>query len=122
MASHVQALRAELQRVFALAENEALPLLEIAASHDLTLPKLQALLQAQRQTHVALRFAGSEEALLSLLNGRCAMAGFHVPRLAADAGVFATALRPLLKPGQHKLIGSHWRQQGLMLWPAPHSP
>ena len=28
--------------------------------------------------------------------------------------MFNRALRPLLKPGTHKLIGSHWRRQGLM--------
>ncbi len=125
MTPHVEALRTELNRVFALAEDTALPLLDIAASHDLGLPQLQALAEAQGSVHVALRFAGSEEALRSLLDGRCTLAGFHVPRLdneAPGASRFARALRPLLKPGTHKLIGSHWRRQGLMVRRGPDSP
>jgi hypothetical protein len=49
----------------------------------------------------------SEEALRSLLDGRCTIAGFHVPRLlnapdsATGVGLFSRALRPLLKPGTH---------------------
>ena len=72
--------------------------------------------------HLGLRFAGSEEALRSLLDGRCRVAGFHVPRLAQAAPVFSRALRPLLKPGTHKLIGSHWRRQGLMHRPGTPPP
>ena len=125
MTPHVEALRAELNRVFALAQDTGLPLLDIAASHDLGLPQLQALAEAQGNVHVALRFTGSEEALRSLLDGRCTLAGFHVPRLgdaATGSGRFAAALRPLLKPGTHKLIGSHWRRQGLMFRGGPDSP
>jgi molybdate transport repressor ModE-like protein len=125
MTPHVEALRTELNRVFALAEDTALPLLDVAASHDLGLPQLQALAEARAGVHLALRFAGSEEALRSLLDGRCTLAGFHVPRLgdgAPGADLFARALRPLLKPGTHKLIGSHWRRQGLMLRRGPDSP
>jgi molybdate-binding protein len=125
MTPHVEALRAELNRVFALAHDTGLPLLDIAASHDLGLPQLQALAEARGSVHLALRFAGSEEALRSLLEGRCTLAGFHVPRLgdeAAGSGRFARTLRPLLKPGTHKLIGSHWRCQGLMFRRGPDSP
>lgn len=125
MTPHVEALRAELHRVFALAEDTRLPLLDIAASHDLGLPQLQALTEADAGVHLSLRFTGSEEALRSLLDGRCTLAGFHVPRLgdaARDSGLFARALRPLLKPGTHKLIGSHWRRQGLMFRPGPAGP
>ncbi len=121
---HVEALRTELNRVFALAEDTALPLLDIAASHDLGLPQLQSLAEAQGGLHVSLRFAGSEEALRCLLDGRCTLAGFHVPRLvdgAPGSGHFERALRPLLRPGTHKLIGSHWRRQGLMFRRAPET-
>ena len=50
------------------------------------------------------------------------VAGFHVPRLAQAAPLFSRALRPLLKPGTHKLIGSHWRRQGLMHRPDSAPP
>lgn len=117
MTPHVEALRLELQRVFAVADDAAQEVLEVAASHDLGLPLLQDLAEHQQGLHLGLRFTGSEDALRGLLDGRCAVAGFHVPRLDRAAPVFTTALRPLLKPGVHKLIGSHWRRQGLMVRP-----
>lgn len=119
---HVEALRSELARVFALADDPALQVLDLFASHDLGLPRLVALAEAQHALHLSLRFAGSEEALRSLLDGRCTVAGFHVPRLAQGSPVFLRALRPLLKPGTHKLIGSHWRRQGWMLRPGTPAP
>lgn len=114
MTPHVEALRMELQRVFALADDPEQPVLALAASHDLGLPLLQSLAESAQALPIELRFAGSEEALRSLLDGRCRVAGFHVPRLLAPAPLFRRALRPLLRPGTHKLIGSHWRRQGLM--------
>jgi putative molybdopterin biosynthesis protein len=114
---HVEALRTELARVFAAADDTGLLLLDIAASHDLGLPRLQALAAQQQALHLGLRFTGSEDALRALHDGRCSVAGFHVPRLAAGTSAFARGLRPLLRPGTHKLIGSHWRRQGLMLRP-----
>ena len=122
MTPHVEALRRELQRVFAIADDASQDVLELAASHDLALPTLQTLAEAERCLHLAVRFAGSEEALRSLLDGRCRVAGFHVPRMAQSAPVFRRALRPLLKPGTHKLIGSHWRRQGLMHRPDRAAP
>ncbi|RYF79308.1 MAG: LysR family transcriptional regulator [Comamonadaceae bacterium] len=112
MTPHVEALRAELARVFALADDAALQVLEIFASHDLGLPRLQALAEERDGLHIGLRFAGSQEALRALNEGRCRVAGFHVAHDAATGSGMARALRPLLKPGQHKLIGSHWRRQG----------
>ena len=114
MTPHVEALRRELQRVIALADDATNDVLELAASHDLALPMLQNLAEADQGLHLDVRFTGSEDALRSLLDGRCRIAGFHVPRLAQAAPVFKRALLPLLKPGTHKLIGSHWRRQGLM--------
>ena len=122
MTPHVEALRMELQRVFAVADDESQAVLEVAASHDLGLPLLQALMEQQDGVHLGLRFTGSEEALRGLLDGRCRVAGFHVPRLARAGPVFTRALRPLLKPGLHKLIGSHWRRQGLMHRPQTPPP
>ena len=92
-------------------------MLEIFASHDLGLPKLQALAEAREGLHIGLRFAGSQEALRALNDGRCRVAGFHVAQGAAPDSVMARALRPLLAPGRHKLIGSHWRRQG-WIWRA----
>jgi molybdate transport repressor ModE-like protein len=121
MTPHVEALRRELQRVFALADDSTRDVLEIAASHDLALPMLRDLAEGDG-LHLDVRFTGSEDALRSLLDGRCRIAGFHLPRLVRAAPVFKRALRPLLKAGAHKLIGSHWRRQGLMHRPDTAPP
>ncbi|WP_169633684.1 substrate-binding domain-containing protein [Acidovorax sp. SRB_14] len=122
MTPHVEALRAELARVFALADDATLQVLEIFASHDLGLPRLQALAEECDGLHIGLRFAGSQEALRALKDGRCRVAGFHVAQDAAPDSVMARALRPLLQPGQHKLIGSHWRRQGWIWRPGEPRP
>ena len=116
MTPHLEALRAELRHVLAVAESPGIEVLEVLASHDLGLPRLQAL-AAQHELHLGLTFAGSAEALRALQDGRCQIAGFHVPHLPEGSTVFAEALRPLLRPGEHKLIGSHSRRQGLMHLP-----
>lgn len=115
MTPHVEALRAELARVFALADDATLQVLEIFASHDLGLPQLQTLAEECDGLHISLRFAGSQEALRALNDGRCRVAGFHVAQDAHPDSAMARAFRPLLQPGKHKLIGSHWRRQG-WLW------
>lgn len=116
MTPHIEALRAELEHVRALAMDERRQVLEVFASHDLALPRLRDLAAAQG-LHLGLRFAGSVDALRALAAGRCTVAGFHVPALPAGSAVFAAALKPLLKPGRHKLIGGLQRTQGLMLRP-----
>ena len=117
---HIEALRAELERVLTDAFDGSQQVLALAASHDLALPALRQLASAQRGLHVELRFAGSIDCLGALSQGRCLVAGFHVPRLADGSAVFARALKPLLTPGRHKLIGCMRRRQGVMV--APGNP
>ena len=117
---HIEALRAELARVLDEAIDGSQHVLTVYASHDLALPLLRELASARQRLHIDLRFAGSVDALQSLAQGRCRVAGFHVPRLAAGPGrpppaLFAKAMKPLLKPGLHKLIGCVQRRQGLMV-------
>jgi putative molybdopterin biosynthesis protein len=115
LAPHIEALRSELERVLALAFDAGHEVITLYASHDLALPLLRERADAQA-LHIDLRFAGSADALHALVQGRCDVAGFHVPVLAEQnkAPTFARALKALLKPGQHKLIASHRRTQGLM--------
>jgi len=65
--------------------------------------------------HIDLSFVGSIDCLRALAAGRCLVAGFHVPALRDGSPVFARALKNLLKPGRHKLIGCTRRMQGLMV-------
>lgn len=114
---HIEALRVELERVLAEALDGSHHVLTVFASHDLALPRLREMASAQHRLHIELRFAGSVDALHALGQGRCLVAGFHVPPLEGGSTVFARTLKPLLKPGLHKLIGCVRRRQGLMLRP-----
>jgi putative molybdopterin biosynthesis protein len=117
---HIEALRSELERVLTLAFDNAHEALTVYASHDLALPLLRDHADAHG-LHIDLRFAGSTDALQALGQGRCDVAGFHVPALPAGKQPgFARALKSLLKPGRHKLIASHRRRQGLIV--APGNP
>ena len=115
MQPHIEALRADLNRMLAEARDDQQQLLTVHASHDLALPLLQQHAQSQAALHLNIRFQGSVDCLRALNAGRCAVAGFHVPALRGAAPVFSKALKPLLKPGTHKLIGCSRRRQGLML-------
>ena len=118
MVPHIEALRRELQRVMEEALDGSRQVLRIDASHDLMLPVLQGLADA-KGLHLELRFAGSLDALRSLAEGRCVVAGFHAPPLSRSEH-YARALKALLKPGRHKLISTMRRTQGLLL--APGNP
>lgn len=112
---HIEALRAELERVLAEALDGSQQVLPLYASHDMALPLLRERAAAEARLHIELKFAGSMDALRTLAEGRCLVAGFHVPPLLDDARLFARGLKPLLKPGRHKLIGCMRRMQGLMV-------
>ena len=114
MTPHLEALRAELGQVLREAANSQLHFLNVAASHDLGMGRLQELATGQGLLHMKLRFTGSEQALRDLNEGVCEVAGFHVPRLSQAPEVFKAALGPHLRPGEHKLISSHRRVLGWM--------
>ncbi len=112
---HIEALRGELRRVLNEALDGTQHVLTVYASHDLALPQLCELAREQQGLHIELRFVGSVDALHALAQGRCLVAGFHLPPLQQGAAHFAAAMKPLLKPGRHKLIGCLRRVQGLMV-------
>jgi putative molybdopterin biosynthesis protein len=115
LAPHIDALRAELERVLTDALDGTQQVLAVYASHDAALPLLREQAATHHGLHLELKFAGSMDALRALAEGRCLVAGFHVPPLADSRNVFARALKPLLKPGRHKLIGCSRRTQGLIV-------
>ncbi len=114
MLPHIEALRMGLEQVIREASDPRWVTVPVHASHDLALPRLQALAQ-NTQLHLDQRFFGSIQALRDLAEGRCTVAGFHVPRTLAASPRFEQALKPWLEPGRHKLIACHRRQQGLMV-------
>ncbi len=115
LAPHIETLRAELERVVVEALDGSQQVLTLFASHDVALPLLREQAGARHGLHIDLRFAGSIDALRALRAGRCLVAGFHVPALPDGSPVFAHAMKSLLQPGVHKLIGFTRRTQGLMV-------
>jgi putative molybdopterin biosynthesis protein len=119
LAPQIQALRADLERTFAVAFDPQAHVLTCYASHDAALSHLQAE-AANQGLHLDVRFCGSVDAIRALNEGRCRVAGFHVPLHPESDSLSALTFRPLLQTGQHKLIGFAERSQGLMV--APGNP
>jgi putative molybdopterin biosynthesis protein len=120
LAPQLDAMRAELERAFAVAFDESAEVIEVAASHDEALPGLREWAARHRKLHLDLRFSGSVEALAALNKGQAIVAGFHALTNARAGSLTAAAYRPLLEPGRHKLIGFATRTQGLIV--APGNP
>lgn len=110
----IEALRADLERAFAIAFDDPVHVLSFHASHDDAL----AALAGEARAHGLLLdicFTGSVDAVRALAEGRCTMAGFHVRLPAAPASLSQRTYGPLLRPGLHKLIGFARRGQGLIV-------
>ncbi|MBR0566792.1 helix-turn-helix transcriptional regulator [Azoarcus sp. L1K30] len=112
----IEALRADLERAYAVAFDDTAHVLTMYASHDEALAALQE--QARQPTHrlhLDIRYTGSVDAIRALNEGRCMMAGFHT-LVGVGAGSLAQrTYKPLLRPGLHKLIGFALRTQGLIV-------
>ena len=120
LAPQIEALHADLERVFAVAFDEGAHVLTLFASHDDALAALRDHAAASARLHLDVRFCGSVDAIGALNEGRCVMAGFHTPQLPGGGVLARRTYQPLLQPGQHKLIGFARRTQGLIV--APGNP
>jgi len=114
LAPQISALQAELEKTFALAFDPDQHLLTMYASHDDALVSLRSH-AAQQGLHLDIRFCGSVDAIRALNEGRCTVAGFHAPLQPAPNSLMARTYKPLLRTGQHKIIGFATRDQGLMV-------
>jgi len=115
LAPQIEALQAELERVFAVAFDDGAQVLTLFASHDDGLTLLRAFAAAQSALHLDVRFCGSVDAIAALNEGRCTVAGFHSSEQPGLGSQTQRAYQPLLQPGRHKLIGFAERNQGLMV-------
>lgn len=122
LSPQIEALRAELERSYALAFDNSVHVVTLYASHDDALSSLRehalqgdhlALPQESGRLHLDIRFTGSVDAIRALNEGRCVMAGFHT--LLSTGPLTKRCYKPLLQPGQHKIIGFAQRTQGLMV-------
>jgi len=121
LAPQIEALRADLERAFAVAFDEHAHVLTLYASHDDALSVLRAFAAVPghagqgRALHLDIRFTGSVDAIRALNEGRCTIAGFHTLEQPAMDSLAAQTYRPLLQPGLHKVIGFARRTQGLIV-------
>jgi putative molybdopterin biosynthesis protein len=118
LAPQIEALRAELERTFAVAFDPRAHVLSLYASHDealVTLREFAARHGQENGLHLDIRPAATLDALRALNEGRCIMAALHAPAAIAPRSPLAAAYKPLLRPGQHKIIGFVERTQGLMV-------
>ena len=121
LAPQIEALHADLERVFAVAYDDSAHVLALYASHDDALVALREFAASQSRLHLDIRFTGSVDAIGALNEGRCVLAGFHTPPQPADApgdagpGLAQRTYQPLLQPGRHKIIGFARRSQGLVV-------
>lgn len=113
LAPQIEALRAELERSFAVAFDDASHIVTLYASHDDALGQLREL--ALPHLHMDIRFTGSVDAIRALNEGRCVMAGFHTLANLQLQTLTKRIYKPLLQPGLHKIIGFATRTQGLMV-------
>jgi putative molybdopterin biosynthesis protein len=107
----LEALRADLERMRVEARDERQQVTTLYASHVLALPYRVRHAASAAALHLDLRYQGSADSLRALSAGRCLVAGFQVPALRGAAPLFAKTLKPLLRPGLHKLIGCSRRSQ-----------
>ncbi|MDR3370645.1 substrate-binding domain-containing protein [Rhodoferax sp.] len=124
LAPQIEALRAELERTFALAFDDQVQVLTLYASHDEAIGQLREAALSQpveaARLHLDVRFTGSVDAIRALNEGRCVMAGFHTLEPTSRKTRSERTYKPLLQPGQHKIIGFAKRTLGLMV--APGNP
>jgi putative molybdopterin biosynthesis protein len=115
LSPQIEALRADLERAFAVAFDPSAHVLTLYASHDDALSALRAHAAQQGNLHLDIRFTGSVDAIRALNEGRCMMAGFHTLQTTRGKTLTERTYKPLLQPGQHKIIGFAQRTQGLMV-------
>ena len=120
LSPQIEALRADLERAFAVAFDPSAHVLTLYASHDDALPALRAHAAAEHNLHLDVRFTGSVDAIAALNEGRCIMAGFHTLTQPDPDSLAARTYKPLLQPGLHKIIDFARRTQGLIV--APGNP
>jgi molybdate transport repressor ModE-like protein len=107
-------LSAEIEKALSTAPAR----LRIHASHGFAVQALHEFIGRAGVAH-ELKYCSSAEALASLSNGGCDLAGFHVP-LGEFEATAVEHYRPWFNLRTHRLIGLATRRQGLMV--APGNP
>lgn len=115
LAPQINALRADLERAFAMAFDDAAHVVPLYASHDEALAALREHAVASDKLYLDISYTGSVDAIRGLNEGRCVIAGFHTRQDPVPGSLTERIYKPLLKPGLHKIIGFAQRSQGLIV-------
>lgn len=115
LAPQINALRADLERAFAVAFDDAAHVVPLYASHDEALGRLREHAVASDKLYLDISYTGSVDAIRGLNEGRCVIAGFHTRQDPVPGSLTERVYKPLLKPGLHKIIGFAQRSQGLIV-------
>ena len=115
LAPQINALRADLERAFAVAFDDAAHVVPLYASHDHALGALREHAVASDKLYLDIRYTGSVDAIRGLNEGRCVIAGFHTRHDPVPGSLTERTYKPLLQPGLHKIIGFAQRHQGLIV-------
>jgi putative molybdopterin biosynthesis protein len=116
--SQIEAVQQDLQAALSAELARGISNIVMHASHDLALAHLRDMLQKSHGLGLQLEYRGSLESLDALANGRCDVAGFHLPEGGLETDFFSH--RRAFKLRDHTLIRCATRTQGLMV--APGNP
>jgi molybdate transport repressor ModE-like protein len=111
--SQIDTVQRELENELRAELSRGTTKLVAHASHDLALEHLQRLLHEKHGAQLDLQYHGSLESLDALAQGRCDLAGFHLPEGGLETDFFFH--RRAFKARDHSLIRCATRTQGLML-------
>lgn len=117
--AHLDNVASELNLEISKARKLAQAVIRIHASHGYAVEKLPQLMSKHGHADVDLRYMGSIDALASLCQGNCDLAGFHVPLGEIGRNLWEH-YEKWLKPRQQKIIRLVIRTQGLIV--APGNP
>ncbi len=102
------------QRFSHLIQTSASSTTTLFASHELALIHLRDYVLNQYHIHLDLHFHGSLESLQQLQQGRCHIAGFHIPEGPLSQNI-APYFQELIDNDSYRLILVAKRNQGLMV-------
>jgi len=88
--------------------------IRVHASHGFAVSKLRELLSRQANLGLDLRYVSNQNSLVSLAHEGCDLAGMHLPQGELRSKSIA-AIKSLLSPGTHRVIGFVTREMGLMV-------
>lgn len=109
----LDSLASELEAEIERARADSRTILRIHASHGYAVAALREFL-VKRRVPVELQFRGSVDALASLCQSNCELAGFHVP-LGDLQSLALEHYAKWLKPRTQKLVNVLTRRQGIMV-------